>query len=1023
MIPPDAESVLVQDDWLRRMARQLVRDPELADDLVQDAWVAGLERGRTHRAERPWLAGVLRNRGRALFRARTRRLAREARVAPMDDAPPTDDVVAQLQLRERASHAMLELEEPYRTAVYLAYAQGVGVREAAKREGVAPSTMSERVREGVARLRRRIDDAYDGDRRAWVTALVPLARPRGLAALGAGGAAMLASAVLVTGLFAGGLSLARRGSAPDLEEVATSTSTAGGAARASGQAEGETGLAAVPPSEAPRELLAASAPVHAATTPAAGATAQEPEAGVSGRFLLPDGAPAAGATWRLHGFVANDDRVREHGLPDDWTDPTGTLDVDGRIKLRFDPPQAFRFTLSVEFEDHVVHRWRWSGIGPSMVKDVGTVEFRPGGTVTGRVLDADGNPLAGTAWALHAEEVGAKPPMDRQLARASTRASSADASFTLRRLPEGVSRIQVYDRSFGWSKEHSVSVVAGQTVTRDVVLDEPDSAAGRIGVSIRVETYRSLLVGGGVEDVSLVAENGSRTTGVRDPNRVDAYVFEGVGPGEFRVEIDDPRFEPWSRDGVRAGAQLSAHLRGCSGLQLDVRDESGVPVELYSVEVELEGALRMPRRFHPVDGSEPLPEGRLMGLVPHDYLITVRADAGIAAARVPGLGVAETRPISLTLRPATTASGVVVHPDGTPAEGAVVRLVAPAEIDDGPGVLVATSQVLASAPERLRKELARTYAGVDGSFELPIEIRGEAFVLVGEAPGPTAESGRFDTSDAAAPTDLELTVPRGGRLEGRVVAPDGIELAGRTVLVWTPSIAFLPVPRAMLDGDGRFELGPLAADAAQVFVLKGSRWSSNPDGSPAGAIALGGVQLVEGETVTAIFDYPALDPATLRIDLSSSGLESEPVTAVVRGGVHGTPVVVAGPANDLEAITLEPDTYQLWFGGDGWLARADDVEAGAGESVDLSVDLGLSTRCVRFLVDGAPLAKTSIRVTSAPDEVAGSRRVTDGDGWLELRLGRGSYSFWIESMDKDLLLRAASVTWPLPNGTEEIVFD
>lgn len=90
MIPPDTEFLLTQDDWLRRIARQLVSDPDLADDLVQDAWVAGLERGRTDVASRPWLRGVLRNSGLAFFRAGDRRRTRERRAAATDRACAVD---------------------------------------------------------------------------------------------------------------------------------------------------------------------------------------------------------------------------------------------------------------------------------------------------------------------------------------------------------------------------------------------------------------------------------------------------------------------------------------------------------------------------------------------------------------------------------------------------------------------------------------------------------------------------------------------------------------------------------------------------------------------------------------------------------------------------------------------------------------------------------------------------------------------------------------------------------------------
>ena len=68
-MPPsfELERVLAQDDWIRRLARRLVRDPHAADDLAQDAWVAALESGCEAAAPRRWLAGVLRNARRRRF--------------------------------------------------------------------------------------------------------------------------------------------------------------------------------------------------------------------------------------------------------------------------------------------------------------------------------------------------------------------------------------------------------------------------------------------------------------------------------------------------------------------------------------------------------------------------------------------------------------------------------------------------------------------------------------------------------------------------------------------------------------------------------------------------------------------------------------------------------------------------------------------------------------------------------------------------------------------------------------------
>ena len=59
----DLTALLGQAGWTRRLARSLVSDVQLAEDLVQDAWVAALERPPDlGRPVHGWFASVLRHR-------------------------------------------------------------------------------------------------------------------------------------------------------------------------------------------------------------------------------------------------------------------------------------------------------------------------------------------------------------------------------------------------------------------------------------------------------------------------------------------------------------------------------------------------------------------------------------------------------------------------------------------------------------------------------------------------------------------------------------------------------------------------------------------------------------------------------------------------------------------------------------------------------------------------------------------------------------------------------------------------
>ena len=74
---PDFEAgrLVEHAEFLRRLARRLVRDEDRANELVQDTFVAALESGAVRQGSlRGWLTGVARNLARMNARTDIRRL-------------------------------------------------------------------------------------------------------------------------------------------------------------------------------------------------------------------------------------------------------------------------------------------------------------------------------------------------------------------------------------------------------------------------------------------------------------------------------------------------------------------------------------------------------------------------------------------------------------------------------------------------------------------------------------------------------------------------------------------------------------------------------------------------------------------------------------------------------------------------------------------------------------------------------------------------------------------------------------
>ncbi len=166
--------LLAHASWVRDLARTLVNDPARADDAVQQTWVAALERPLPLvRNPRAWLAAVLRNAVRQSARSERRRTQRESLGATPEPPLSADEIVQRAETLERVVQAVLALSEPYRSTLLFHYFDGLDSEEIARRQRCSSSTVRNRVKRALERLRQRFD--ADGD--DWRPALLALALP------------------------------------------------------------------------------------------------------------------------------------------------------------------------------------------------------------------------------------------------------------------------------------------------------------------------------------------------------------------------------------------------------------------------------------------------------------------------------------------------------------------------------------------------------------------------------------------------------------------------------------------------------------------------------------------------------------------------------------------------------------------------------------------------------------------------------------------------------------------------------
>ena len=153
------QSVEVTIPALRRYARALTRDSDIADDLVQDTLVRALRSEHLfHGGDvRSWMYTILTN----LNRNRLRSLARRPTMSSLEDNDAPDLAGPEAGGRD-IERALATLVEDQRHALLLVVLEGLSYREVAEIQGVPIGTVMSR----LARARVQIKNFLDGGRPA-----------------------------------------------------------------------------------------------------------------------------------------------------------------------------------------------------------------------------------------------------------------------------------------------------------------------------------------------------------------------------------------------------------------------------------------------------------------------------------------------------------------------------------------------------------------------------------------------------------------------------------------------------------------------------------------------------------------------------------------------------------------------------------------------------------------------------------------------------------------------------------------
>jgi RNA polymerase sigma-70 factor (ECF subfamily) len=472
--PPTAEALLAHADWVRALARTLVRDPGLADDLAQSSWLDALQHPpRDARNLRGWLAQIVRNAARQQARSTQRREARERTASRPEALPDTADLVAEAERQREVIAHVLALAEPYRSTLLLRFFRGLAPAQIAEHQGVPLATVRTRLQRALAQLRVRLDREY-GERAHWCAALLPLTAARELPAV-----ALPASLIPVGGLL---VTMTWKVGAAALVIAATwwtwSTFTGDAASPAPATVASSTAAISLarpadPALTSPRELSASGertalqspSALSPTPTPEAPADTAEPELRrVEGRIVDATGRPVAGLSLVAYARPAD-------GSPD-FDPPSPRIPTltaaDGSYSV--DVPGRF---VNVESADPA---WILTCDGLPVGETAQLRVAVPARELRGLVVDEHGAPLdAATITASFSCTALAEFPyvlygIER---RTWTSESAADGSFLLPQIPAAA---ELHVTREGYAPAHQPELEAHPTIVLRATAKSPAAA-------------------------------------------------------------------------------------------------------------------------------------------------------------------------------------------------------------------------------------------------------------------------------------------------------------------------------------------------------------------------------------------------------------------------------------------------------------------------------------------------------------------------------------------------------------------
>lgn len=754
----------------------------------------------------------------------------------------------------------------------------------------------------------------------------------------------------------------------------------------------------------------AEANAKAERTAAPAVDAAGPVCILRGRCVDAAGKPIAGVQVSLTGWGANDQRVQawlsDHDEPQ-RIDQKLTTGSDGAFSFRFWPPPPFQFALRLHADGFATWRSRWNELAPGTTKDLGDVKLERGTLLRGRVVDADGAPLAKAEVRIDSTAGRFRETGFESWTSART---NADGAFAARwALLPGEYRLGIDDQQI--ERGELVTLAGEPEQAVEVVLkrlDDREAIAGVVvdqdGVPVRGANVHPSISGSG----RLISTDRDGRFRVPRPAK-DAPERVGLWVSHTGYEpVPDHQEYEWGRTDVRLVLRKGLALE-----VLVVRASDGAPVEDYTLRVvPISGSSfssddQRPRGKSPHAGGRQLVDGIRVG--DHQVLVEPKGDefaVGITTATMTDTGAPQ---VVVRLAANTPRQVAVRFADDRPVAGARVQLVDPL------GLSLTTQTPIYQLSEwgntTAKKALVLDAGTTDEGGMVTLHVPADRPLGL-SLPGPAHAPMVVPVAAFPAEGPLVVTVGQGAVLiaslgpeaamaEIRTLAGAG---QGEELAKWhLPSLSLRsgdvrsPVrfpdlrERCSMQPDGTFTLRGIPTGRWHVTV---QCFRKHEHGGNYLEVPAGTLDLAAGQETKLAIDLTTLLPS----ELSGLVLHNGAPLANTKVQLIGT---LGTAADDGEARTYEQVTTDgegrfratvrgssqslAWARQDGqrWtqLRSAETFAMTPGQTTQATFTLSSGALKVR-LVDaaGAPVAKASVLLRGAAKHSALSLPPTDADG-------------------------------------------